>query len=125
MTSNNQSPSENTGNECNNYGATSNNHSTYENEEFEHDDYFNECTVEDDNENLHVIEDTNESVNTVCLRIIKGEIIDDTSERKKGLKKDWIMKYLRDKNWLIDKKDASKTLSNLGMKCDIEECYRD
>ena len=32
MTSNNQSPSENTGNECNNYGTISNNQHPYENE---------------------------------------------------------------------------------------------
>ena len=111
--SNNQSPSGNAENEHESphqneeidkyYDAACNNQSSHQNEEVQHDNFFDECTEEDNDQIAHEMEDVNESVNTVHLRIIKEAIMDDVSERKKRLKKDWVVKHLRDNHWLIDK----------------------
>ena len=60
-----------------------------------------------------------------CVSIMKDAIMEETPERKKGLKKDWIVKSSNDKHWFIGKKDASKMCSKLGVQCDVEECHCD
>ena len=103
------------------------NDSPYENAEIECDDNFDEYAAEDNNknENACMIDDENESANTTYLKNIKDTIKEKISERKKGLKNDWIVKYLQENNWLMSKRDASKMCCKLGAQCNTEEYHRD
>ena len=98
--------------------ATSDNESSYENSEIDHDNIFDECAeeVKESNVNAFSIEDEYESANMTHLKKIKDVPKEEVSERKKGLKQDWIIKYLNDNNWTIGKSEARKICHKLDMK---------
>ena len=70
--------------------ATSDDESSYENDEIEHDEIFDEHAEEfyDRNVNAFSIEEEHESANMMCLKNTKDELKEEVSERKKGLKQD-------------------------------------